>query len=81
MTKEDWDLPPAGLPDSFLDSLDEDDGPRGDCLFDRLIDCLLGLLIEWLVDWLIDWLSDSFMFFYISVSWADRSLFLSNLKC
>ncbi|OQV18621.1 putative Mitochondrial intermembrane space import and assembly protein 40 [Hypsibius exemplaris] len=30
MNKDDWDLPPVGLPDSFIESLDEEDNvPRG----------------------------------------------------
>lgn len=69
MTKDDWDLPPVGLPDSFLDSLDEDDGPRGTehvNMLNQSIDqpivwtyliapCVY--LIENLMDWLIDWLT------------------------
>ena len=29
LTKEDWDKPPVNLPESFIESLDEEEGPRG----------------------------------------------------
>ena len=29
LTKEDWDKPPVNLPESFIESLEEEEGPKG----------------------------------------------------